>query len=101
MLKFGWNLYLRIINALCTLAAMDLTCLCRLASGFVALQCDENRSIHDSMTRPNIEFISYIYINGPQHEISNNMVCATSTGSDQSAHTRSLIRVFASRLNIL
>ena len=24
MLKFGWNLYLRIINALCTLAAMGL-----------------------------------------------------------------------------
>ena len=31
VLKFGWNLYLRIINALCTLAAMDLTRLCRLA----------------------------------------------------------------------
>ena len=29
------------------------------------------------------------------------MVCATSKASDQSAHTRSLIRAFASRLNIL
>ena len=28
------------------------------------------------------------------------MVCATSNGSDQPAHTRSLIRAFASRLNI-
>ena len=28
-------------------------------------------------------------------------VCATSKSSDQSAHTRSLIRAFASRLNIL
>ena len=29
------------------------------------------------------------------------MRCATSKGSDQPAHTRSLIRAFASRLNIL
>ena len=32
---------------------------------------------------------------------SNNVVCATSKGSDQPVHTRSLIRAFASRLNIL
>ena len=32
---------------------------------------------------------------------SNNVVCATSKGSNQPAHTRSLIRAFASRLNIL
>ena len=37
----------------------------------------------------------------PRHEISNNVVCATSKGSDQPAHMRSLIRAFASRLNIL
>ena len=37
----------------------------------------------------------------PRHEISNNMVCATIKGSDQPAHTRRLIRDFASRLNIL
>ena len=36
----------------------------------------------------------------PVHEISNNVVCATSKASDQPAHTRSLIRVFASRMNI-
>ena len=36
-----------------------------------------------------------------RHEISNNVVCATSKASDQPAHTRSLIRVFSSRLNIL
>ena len=35
------------------------------------------------------------------HEISNNVVCVTSKDSDQSAHTRSLIRAFASRLKIL
>ena len=37
----------------------------------------------------------------PRHEISNNVVCATSKGSDQPAHSRSLIRAFASRLRIL
>ena len=37
----------------------------------------------------------------PRHEISNNVVCATIKASDQPAHTRSLIRAFASRLNIL
>ena len=37
----------------------------------------------------------------PQHEISNNVVCGTSNGSDQPAHTRSLIRAFACHLNIL
>ena len=37
----------------------------------------------------------------PWHDISNNVVCATSKGSDQPAHTRRLIRPFAHRLNIL
>ena len=37
----------------------------------------------------------------PCHQISNNVVCATSKASDQPAHTRSLIKAFASRLNIL
>ena len=37
----------------------------------------------------------------PVREISNNVVCATSKASDQPAHTRSLIRAFASRLSIL
>ena len=39
----------------------------------------------------------------PRHGISYNVVttCATSKASDQPAHTRSLIRAFASRLNIL
>ena len=36
-----------------------------------------------------------------QHEISNNVVCETSKGSDQPAHMCSLIRVFVSRLSIL
>ena len=37
----------------------------------------------------------------PVHGISDNVVCATSKASDQPAHTRSLIRAFASRLSIL
>ena len=37
----------------------------------------------------------------PLHESSNNSVCAASKASDQPAHTRSLIRAFLSRLNIL
>ena len=39
--------------------------------------------------------------NEPVHEISNNVVHATSKASDQPAHRRSLIRAFASRLSIL
>ena len=35
------------------------------------------------------------------HEISNNVVCEPSKGSDQPAQTCSLIRAFARRLNIL
>ena len=37
----------------------------------------------------------------PVHEISNKVVCATNKVSDQPAHTRSLIRAFASRLSII
>ena len=40
-------------------------------------------------------------INEQWHEISNNVVCVTNKGSNQPAHMRSLIRAFASRLNIL
>ena len=37
----------------------------------------------------------------PRYEISNSVVCGTSKASDQPAHTRNLIRAFASSLNIL
>ena len=40
-------------------------------------------------------------VNEPVHGISNNVVCATSKASDQPAHTRSLVRAFASRLSII
>ena len=39
--------------------------------------------------------------NEPVHEISNNVVCATSKASDQPVHAHSLIRAFASRLSIV
>ena len=48
-----------------------------------------------------IQTYGYTIINEPRHEISNNVVCATSKDSDQPAHTRSLIRDFASCLNNL
>ena len=48
----------------------------------------------------NLEILNTIIIE-PRHEISNNVVCATSKASGQPAHMRSLIRAFASRLNIL
>ena len=41
------------------------------------------------------------FVYEPVHEISNNLVYATSKASDQPAHTRSLIRIFACRSNIL
>ena len=45
-------------------------------------------------------FLSHLSFE-PRHQVSNNVVCATSIVSDQPAHTRSLIRAIASRLNIV
>ena len=44
-----------------------------------------------------IEMKNSSSVNEHRHEVSNNVVCATSKGSDQRAHMRSLIRAFASR----
>ena len=54
-------------------------------------------------TQPTCAFniTSIIIIIEPVHDISNNVVCATSKASDQPAHTRSLVRAFASSLSIL
>ena len=46
-------------------------------------------------------FVVIIITHEPRYEISNNVVCASRKASDQSAHTRSLIRAFAGRLHIL
>ena len=40
-------------------------------------------------------------INGPQYEISKNVVCASTKDLDQPVHMCSLIRAFASRLKII
>ena len=41
-----------------------------------------------------VDFLDIIIIE-PCHEISNNVLCATSKSSDQPAHTHRLIRAFA------
>ena len=60
-----------------------------------------NFSIHIYTIRLGLTFLYLKGAQEPVHEISNNVVCATSKASDQPAHTRSLIRAFACRLNIL
>ena len=68
----------------------------------------DERKVHNEVNSTIIALLEikgqhYLNANeyGPRHEISNNVVCTTSKASDQPAHTRSLIRAFASRLNIL
>ena len=45
--------------------------------------------------------INYNMINKPAHDKTYNKTCATSEDSDQPAHPRSLIRVFADRMSLL
>ena len=54
-----------------------------------------------AIIRDNLIIYMYIDTYEPQHEISNNVVFATSKASDKPAYTRSLIRAFAGSLNIL
>ena len=49
------------------------------------------RAKHFFLNLNNIDPMQVKYIK-PRHEISNNVVCATSKDSDQPAHMRSLIR---------
>ena len=52
--------------------------------------------------RPDIQPYGFFApINGPQNEISNNVVCASTKGLDQPAHMCRLIRAFASRLKTI
>ena len=55
----------------------------------------------EQMGRLVCTFVVRIKQNEPVHEISNNVVCATSKASDQPVHMGSLIRAFASRVSIL
>ena len=72
-----------------------------------ALLNNLNHWIINNFIINNCPLLSYMHIctfgsiYETQHEVSNNVVCAISKCSNQSAHTRSLIRAFASRLNIL
>ena len=45
--------------------------------------------------------VNDIHLYESVHDISNNVEYVTSKASDQPAHTRSLIRAFASHLSIL
>ena len=58
-------------------------------------------SVHANEKENIYQYLYLLTYIEPVHEISNNVVCATSIASDQPAHTRSLIRAFASRLSIL
>ena len=81
-----------VVIPFCFLLSFFLFFLLFFFSFFCFLTCISIRTIEQ-----------YIYNKtyGPVHKISNNVVCATSKASDQPAHSRSLIRAFASRLSIL
>ena len=63
----------------------------------IVMVCTHDGNKCNSLTRIKTKIKTF----EPVHEISNNVVCATSKASDQPAHTRSLIRAFASHLRIL
>ena len=70
-----------------------------MGSGEQTVMDLESRAVSARATK--LIFITLSITCEPRHEISYNVVCATNKASDQPAHTRSLIRAFASRLNIL
>ena len=69
------------------------------------VKLNQNSYISNSNSFPSFKLMckgdSKTFKYEPRHEISSNVVCVTSKASDQPAHRRSLIRAFASRLNIL
>ena len=71
----------------------------RVAGSQTSKMRKDLRRVHKVPLHIDVDTIQVIY--KPRHEISNNVVCATSKRSDQPAHTRSLILAFASRLNII
>ena len=74
--------------------------------GSLLISEDPDEMLHDVVFHQGLYTVCLHIINllrknyEPVHEISNNLVCATSKGLDQPADTRSLIRTFARRLNI-
>ena len=78
------------------------TCVCMHACIYVLQYPPSSIEVGLDGFAPHVELESYLRLCISQiHEISNNVVCVTSKASDQSAHTRSLIRALARRLNIL
>ena len=75
-------------------------CRTKLPDQFVWIWHPKNQQIcpYSQLCVSVYQFMSLIE---PVHEISNNVVYATSKASDQPAHMRSLIRAFAIRLHIL
>ena len=56
--------------------------------------------IFQFLFKPKVSLPCLLDTNELRHEISHNVVCATSKASDQPVHMHSLIRAFACRLNI-
>ena len=81
-LSISWNIHEKL-----TVSWVDLQCV-------IVVFPDHT---HNLTTRT----CNLIHVFEPRHEVSNNAVCTNSKVSDQHAHARSLIRAFASRLNIL
>ena len=54
----------------------------------------------DALNSPKAQTCLRQRLHESRYEISNNIIRATSTALDQPAHMRSLIRAFASRMNI-
>ena len=71
------------------------------ASEFTTLYESENMYWSKIEVAVPMWLMTVLKIYKPVHEISNNVLCATSKASDQPAHMRSLIRAFATRLSIL
>ena len=90
------NPSLRLSEVLCLLKYIHTIMLFEIRQPFEAFQCNilallKSMGLH----------IGINSVNDPQHEIPNNVVCATSKCADQPAHMRSLIRAFPFRLNIM
>ena len=101
-----WKIWFRYCNFLLCRFSQDK--IINLKEGYLLYVIINWDQIQVAFTKRNIRHIflslyQHHRKNGyePWHEISNNMVCATSKASDQPAHMRSLIRAFASRLSIL
>ena len=70
----------------------------RMVCAFVVRMQQNHANIYSFYNKA-LAYLLLVY--APLHDMSNNVGYATSKGSDQSAHKRSLIRASGSRLSIL